>query len=314
MQYFETWVIRAQEQAFISALQPSLNTDTKVKIQTNWTPKNLDINKGIRFQPNIIVHKAGTKIELLKSNIYTSLLAECGITRYNTLIERLNNSKVTTFSPTFKTQITFLQEGMDYINKPLKGYSVTTTIIKDVNLSTLPDGLTALHPDKKTTFNVYLSANHAAFELDGKSRSEYISRYINVERLVKTSKGLFFFVKRPDFITPPGAAQFRVSALKGLKVPVVMHDPRYNVHVLFKTKANLSEYFLGHRKGYNNFRRYTELNGGAEAQNVLGKYKNLFTFYLLSNLPKNIIPINESEYYKLIDTNRFKEEGTENSF
>lgn len=200
---------------------------------------------------------------------------------------------------------------MDYIDKPLKGYSVTTTIIKDVNLSTLPDGLTALHPDKKTTFNVYLSANHAAFELDGRSRSEYISRYINVERMVKTSKGLFFFVKRPDFITP--ATQFRDSALKGSKVPVVMHDPRYNVYVLFKTKANLSEYFLGHRKGYNNFRRYTELNGEAEAHNVLGKYKNLFTFYLLSNLPKNIIFINESEYYELIGTNRFKEEGTENS-
>jgi hypothetical protein len=73
LQYFETWIIRTQEQAFISALQPSLNTDTKVKIQTNWSPKNLDIIKGV--QPNIIVHKAGTKIELLNSNIYTSLLA-----------------------------------------------------------------------------------------------------------------------------------------------------------------------------------------------------------------------------------------------
>jgi hypothetical protein len=41
---------------------------------------------------------------------------------------------------------------MDYIDKPLKGYFGTTTIIKDVNLSTLPDGLTALHPDKKNYF------------------------------------------------------------------------------------------------------------------------------------------------------------------
>lgn len=119
-------------------------------------------------------------------------MAECGITRYNTLVERLNNSKVTTYSPTFKPRVTFLQEGMQYKNSNLKGYTITTTPIQNIELNLLPDGITALCENKKDVYKTYLSSNHAAYELDGKNRSEYISRYINIERLVKTSKGSFF--------------------------------------------------------------------------------------------------------------------------
>ena len=122
-------------------------------------------------------------------------MAECGITRYNTLVERLNNSKVTTYSPTFKPRVTFLQEGMQYKNSNLKGYTITTTPIQNIELKLLPDGITALCENKKDVYKTYLSSNHAAYELDGKNRSEYISRYINIERLVKTSKGSFFSLK-----------------------------------------------------------------------------------------------------------------------
>ena len=296
LKYLEIWIIRVQEQIFISSLNPSLNTEKKVKLKTNWTPKiGNDLNNKLVKTP-IIVHKAGTNIILTKGNIYTSLLAECGITRYNTLVERLNNSKVTTYSPTFKTRVTFLQEGMQYKNSNLKGYTITTTPIQNIELNLLPDGITALCENKKDVYKTYLSSNHAAYELDGKTRSEYISRYINIERLVKTSKGSFFFVKRPDFIS--SIIQFRKDKIKGSKV--VLFDPRYNIYVLFKTKANLSEYFLGHRKGYNSFSRYLETSEGKP----IGKYKNLFTLYTLSNLPANVSTITETEYYDLIGTNR----------
>lgn len=195
LKYLEIWIIRVQEQIFISSLNPSLNTEKKVKLKTNWTPKiGNDLNNKLVKTP-IIVHKAGTNIILTKGNIYTSLLAECGITRYNTLVERLNNSKVTTYSPTFKTRVTFLQEGMQYKNSNLKGYTITTTPIQNIELKLLPDGITALCENKKDVYKTYLSSNHAAYELDGKNRSEYISRYINIERLVKTSKGSFFSLK-----------------------------------------------------------------------------------------------------------------------
>lgn len=38
--FFERWVIRVQEQAFISVLRPTLNKDN-VKFQLKWEPKNI---------------------------------------------------------------------------------------------------------------------------------------------------------------------------------------------------------------------------------------------------------------------------------
>jgi hypothetical protein len=53
--FFERWIIRVQEQAFITALQPSLNRDD-VKFQYNWEPK--DITLYAESKPAIVVHEA----------------------------------------------------------------------------------------------------------------------------------------------------------------------------------------------------------------------------------------------------------------
>lgn len=77
---------------------------------------------------------------LAKDNKYRRLALYLGITRYNPRIERLNNSKVLTNSPTFDLDVTFLLEGMKYNDQVLKGLTINESPITDVDLFSLPEG------------------------------------------------------------------------------------------------------------------------------------------------------------------------------
>lgn len=125
------------------------------------------------------------------------------------MMERLNNSKVYSYSPTLNLDVTFLQTGLKYSDQALKGFTIVDTGITDVDLFSLPDGIIAILSDKHTKFNVYTSASQAAYLIDGKVEFKYIERYINVNKLVQTSPGSFYFVKRPDYIAT--TSQFRTN-------------------------------------------------------------------------------------------------------
>jgi hypothetical protein len=288
---------------FISALNPSLNRDS-VKFQKSWNAKDISLFKDSK--PIIIVHKAGTNEVLFKDSKYRNIASYLGLTRYNTMIERLNNSKVHTYSPSldqYVTRFALLQTGMEYKDTSLKGYTSNTIPIAGVDLFSLPEGLIALKSDKTTQYNKYLSANHAAYSIDGNFESKYIERYINIEKLVETKEGNFYFVKRPDYVAPK--AKFRLSSVKGVKVyriwRVVMYDPRYNTYVLFKSKAEVSEFIWGNRKFSGALERY--LSRVENKSPFLFKKKR--TFYFLFGLPKDITPINKEQYFSLIGNNRY---------
>ena len=174
-------------------------------------------------------------------------------------MERLNNSKVYTYSPTLNLDVTLLphsaaatQKGLKYSDQALKGFTIVDTPFTDVDLFSLPDGIIALLPyrtvrcprkrGKHTKFNVYNSASQAAYLIDGKVEFKYIERYIIVNKLVQTSARSFYFVNRPDFIA--NTSQFKTNIIKGAKVQIITLDPRYNIHVKFNSKAEVSE-FLG---------------------------------------------------------------------
>ena len=184
---------------------------------------------------------------LITDNKYRRLASYLGITRYNTMMERLNNSKVYTYSPTLNLDVTLLQTGLNYSDQALKGFTITIvdTPITDVDLFSLPDGIIALLSDKHTKFNVYNSASQAAYLIDGKVEFKYIERYINVNKLVQTSAGSFYFVKRPDYDYLATTSQFRTNLIKGAKVQIIMQDPRYNIYVKFNSKAEVSEFLWG---------------------------------------------------------------------
>ena len=134
-----------------------------------------------------------------------------------------------------------------------------------------------------------------------------------MNKLVKTNAGSFYFVKRPDYIAT--TSQFRTNLIKGAKVQIIMHDPRYNIYVKFNSKAEVSEFLWGNRKGAAALYRYL-----ARFENkapVL--FKKTLTFYLLNDEPKGIIPTAASAarlpesgsqtdtqiYFSLINNNRY---------
>lgn len=124
---------------------------------------------------------------LITDNQNRRLASYLGITRYNTMMERLNNSKVYTYSPTLDLDVTFLQIGMKYSDQALKGFTIVDTPITDVDIFSLADRKIALLSDKHTKFNVYTSASQAPYLIDGKVEFKYIERYINLNKLVQTS-------------------------------------------------------------------------------------------------------------------------------
>lgn len=274
---------------FISALQPTLNQD-QVKFQRKWTEKKISLFPH-KTKPSLIVHKAGTDEVLMTDNKYRKIASYLGITRYNTMMERLNNSKVQTYSTTLNSYVTFLQEGMSYTHTSLKGHTLISTPISGVDLFSLPEGIIALSADKKTQYKIFLSTNHAAYLLDGKVDSQYISRYINVEKLVKTREGSFYFVSRPDYVSPK--SQFRQLSVKGTKVPIVIYDTRYKIHVQFESKAEVSEFLWGHRSGAGSLSRYlyrNTLKATSESKDSV-LYKKTLKFYYLNNLPKETVDL-----------------------
>lgn len=124
--------------------------------------------------------------------------------------------------------------------------------------------------------------------------------------MVETNAGFFDFVKRPDYIAP--TSQFllcfvdkQANLLKGAKVQIVMHYPRYNTYVKFNSKADVSEFLRGHRKGAAALDRY--LARFENKAQVL--YNKTLTFYHLNDVPKGIIHLNTQEYYSLIENNRY---------
>ena len=63
---------------------------------------------------------------------------------------------------------------MKYSDQALKGFTINDTHITGVDLFSLPDGIIALQSDKCTKFNIYTSASHAVYSIDGKVK--YIER------------------------------------------------------------------------------------------------------------------------------------------
>jgi hypothetical protein len=62
---------------------------------------------------------------------------------------------------------------------------INTTAITGIDLTKLPHKLVALLPDKETVYREFITPRQASWELDGKMECKYISRYVNVEKLVK---------------------------------------------------------------------------------------------------------------------------------
>lgn len=65
----------------------------------------------------------------------------------------------------------------------------------------------------------------------------YISRYVNIEKLVYTSVGPLYFVKHPNYKFP--TEQWNKKRSKGVKQSIIMFPPRSLARGRFDKKLNV---------------------------------------------------------------------------
>lgn len=176
---------------------------------------------------------------------------------------------------------------------------VTTDPIVGFDISTLQDGQIHLLNDKKQPIGLsYPSSTVAAWELDRKSSKLYIHRYVNVERIVETSKGSFYFVQnnlfKPSFDSHISSKPNLGKA--GKRSTIIVHDLVLDVYVEFMSKNSLGLFLWGKSKtGGGTFDRY--LHNGVV-------FKNRLSMYFKDTAPSNITIISTTQYFDMIKTDR----------
>jgi hypothetical protein len=197
---FTQFEVRIYEQALLNYYRPNLNKESIVIFNfVNWQP-----GMKITYNRSSIIEVFSEDNQLI--NKYSSLtLAIQSLGLSKTTINRYLNSKFLVDSPILDLPI-YLKDP----NKPIKEGPIDFNtvkdlpIISDVDLFSLPkDRLVALCEDKVTVFKEFESIPSAAWELDNKSDSKYISRYINKERLVKAGGVSLYFIMHPDLLANP---------------------------------------------------------------------------------------------------------------
>ena len=293
LQYFERWLIRVQEQAIISYLNPQLNKDS-VKFQLNWEPKSDDYNP----TASIYVYGAtDSSTPLISSTRQMELAATLGL-KYK-LFKRYLDTTGSVYSPTLEQIITIRREGATLL-APVNLSYVTTEPIIGFDLLSLAPGIHAYLPNKLTLFRIFDSVAQAAWLLDRKIEIKYIERYINVEFLVKTAAGLLYFVKHPDYVAPCNVAV--LGGLKGMKSAIVMFDPIHQVYVLFKSKAAASMFIWEAPNRSQAFDRYL---AHVEGRTPLA-FKGVLLFYYPVNVPDGVSLMPMEEYYTLIGSRHYE--------
>ena len=136
--------------------------------------------------------------------------------------------------------------------------------------------------------------------LNGKSVFLYIGRYINVERLVETSKGSFYFVLHPkgSLANVATADIFNTTVkpnagTKGKPSSVVLHDTELNLFVEFKSKNKLGLFLTG-RKAGGIFHRYLYLYLYLYNDKI---YKKRFGILLPHKVPANLVISSSAAYF-----------------
>lgn len=113
--------------------------------------------------------------------------------KYGTFNSHINSARPV-YSATFDQRVIIQDSsGVELSTAPVGRTYVTTAPITGFDLEKLGLGfIYAYLPDKLTLYDKFITPSIAAIALDNKYSSTYISRYINVEYLVKTCKGAFY--------------------------------------------------------------------------------------------------------------------------
>jgi hypothetical protein len=188
---------------------------------------------------------------------YKGQLADAVGIKYNTFMSHMNSVRPV-FSSVFGELVLIgsASHAGPLSTSPILGPYIETTPVSGFDLHNLPAGqLFTYLADKVTLYKYYPSPAVAARELDNKVEYKYISRYINVDKIVTTTQGLFYFVMNPRTTFSTTGSHTRVD-LKGVKQTVLLHDIALDLFVLFPSKAELSLFMYGAKNRGHAFDRH----------------------------------------------------------
>lgn len=296
LEKFTSFFIRLHEQAMITLVNPTLNTDN-VKFTANWSESSSD-SEDTTYR----VVSADTGQPVAPPTSKRGLTRQTGKT-YNQVSDYLDHVS-SFYSDLLECDVLLRTIGNQgpFKTGPVQTSWVTTDPIEGFDVGSLPDGLIhLLDSNKQPTEMSYSSHKDAAWTLDGKSESKYIERYINVERMVETSKGTFFFVQNKGAgvrgYSPPTSPK-PYAGTAGKRTSIVLYDIVLNLYVEFTSKNQVAIFLWGKVAGGGVFDRYL-YNGVV--------YKDRLRMYAKSAVPADTTIITSDQYFKLLGTERYPE-------
>lgn len=204
----------------------------------------------------------------------------------------INYMNYSTYSPILDKEVFIINNKYPLLEgKPKLNHRNKFEIIKDIDLSKLESGkLFAYLLDKQTILNTFKSPNEAAFILDGKKDSKYISRYINLERpvIIGPDRIPVYFVMHPDWKdNKSGRIAHRwIESKSSLRKSIVLEDTLENTTTLYDSVSDLLT-ALGLNKSFTSFvKRY---------MNPTRLYKNRYKFYYAEEFKGEITNYNSKK-------------------
>lgn len=212
LSHFTHLETRTLEQSLITKFSPKLNAFEKDVTFTyrSWDPISLSLpfNTKNTNALSVEVRLKGEKEVFMEYPSVQKTADGLGVSRQ--LVTRYLNNKLSIRSPLFDIEVMVQRPNAVLTNRPIVHPSVKERPQVDYDLGTLPMGyLYALNKETQKldySFKTIVSANNAlnptAAELKGDKvlDSKYISRYINLDKEVKTELGTFYFVANPKFL------------------------------------------------------------------------------------------------------------------
>jgi len=198
---------RILEQSLLTKFKPELNGEISTVLYqyTSWNPKTLNIPRTIDFfSKTIEVKIKGELLITLPSINITAITLGVSRERIRLYLNKLKEL----YSPILNTKVNVNEVGITPVDLPvIHRLPIKHSILKleNINLTDLdPKLVYAFNSDKITIFNTYLSITKAIEDLcpiksvKNPRNLNFIARYINIDFLVKTEKGIFYFARHPD--------------------------------------------------------------------------------------------------------------------
>lgn len=196
---FTQFEARIYEQSLIKDILPSLNNSLTVIFPfLNWKEGELTLKEeSDRYLIAVSKEKSFT-ISFSSTNAAVRAL---GIPK-TTLNRYVNYINISLESPIWGKEIYIINNRKPLLEGKPENSRTAHEKISDINLFNLESGkLYAYLRDKTTLLGTFKSPNEAAFLLDGKKDSKYISRFINLERpvIVSPDRIPVYFTMHPDW-------------------------------------------------------------------------------------------------------------------